>query len=132
VFSGVLSNTGDDTVFLNSVDLNLLGTSFTLDFVDPFLDNVPVSLDPGQSTPDIVLFDVAVNEPFTDPPGPYTGTYTLLGGVDSNAQDVLASADFMITETNGTTVVPEPRSAVLLGTGLMWFVFLALRRFRSA
>jgi len=43
---------------LNSADLNLAGNSFTPDFIEPFFNNVPISLGPGQSSGDIQLFDV--------------------------------------------------------------------------
>src|ERR1017187_8884523 len=91
VFAGVLTDSGQATVFLNGAILNLSGDSFTVDFIDTVFNNVPISLDPGQSTVSIELFDVAVNNLFTDPPGLYGGTYTLFGGIDCGAQDVLDS-----------------------------------------
>lgn len=121
MFNGVLSNTGLTTIFLNSVDLNLAGTSLSPDFIDPFFNNVPLLLDPGQLTSHILLFDVFVENPFTDLPGTYAGTYTLLGGVDSNAQDVLGSVDFGITVPNA---VPEPSSLLLL-FGVLLLIGLA-------
>jgi hypothetical protein len=38
---------GADPLFLNGVDLNPVGNSFTPDFISAFLSKVPVSLDPG-------------------------------------------------------------------------------------
>ena len=131
IFMGVLSNNGPNTVFLNSADLNLAGNSFTPDFIDPFLNNVPLSLDPGQSTLDIELFDVAINSPFTDLPGTFAGTYALVGGVDSNAQDVLNSAGFTATVPSGPTPIPEPSSVALLGAALV-ATWRALRHRRPA
>jgi hypothetical protein len=46
------------------------------------------------------------------PVGLYTGTYQIIGGADSNAQDVLASENFDIQ------VTPEPSSLLLLASGL--------------
>lgn len=125
-FTGILANTGLTTVFLNSANLNLAGSSFTPDFINPFFNNVPFFLDAGQSTTSIELFSVLVNNPFLDPNGAYVGSYTLLGGVDSGSQDILASADFTVNV--GATSVPEPSSipvvaAVLLG-------MLGRRRFK--
>jgi len=58
-FFGVISNTGSDTVFLNSDTLTLPGLSFTI--ADQFLNYVPVSLDGGSSSGDIELFDVTLS-----------------------------------------------------------------------
>jgi hypothetical protein len=94
IFSGTLFNSSPDTIFLNGADLNLAGNSFTPDFSDLFFANVPVSLDPGQATSDIELFEVLLNDPFTDPFASYSGNYALSGGADPNAQDLLTSVDF--------------------------------------
>ena len=128
IFSGVMSNTGPDTVFLNGADLNLSGNSFTPDSSDPFLANVPVSLDPGQATSDIELFDVLINHPFTDPFASYSGSYTLSGGADPAAQDLLTSVDFTVTAQNGTSAVPEPSAFALLATALTAIVAVRCKR----
>jgi hypothetical protein len=110
-FFGVISNSGSDTVFLNADNLNLAGTSFTV--ADLFF-NTPLSLGAGMSSPDIELFDVTVNNPLSDPFGLYSGSYVLSGGLDDQAQDYLASADFGVA-----TVVPEPGSWSLLAIALL-------------
>lgn len=125
VFTGILSNGGLTTVYLNSAQLNLAGNAFTADFINPFNNNVPFWLDPGQSTSSIELFDVIVNNPFTDPLGAYDGTYKLLGGIDSDAQDVFGSADFSVT-VNAAFAVPEPSLMGALVGGLVGL--MALRR----
>jgi hypothetical protein len=124
MFSGVLSNGGPDTVFLNSDTLNLVGNSFTV--TDLFFSNVPVSLDPGQSSADIQLFAAMLLNPFSDLPGDYIGTYTLLGGEDSNAQDVVGSGTFSVT----ANTVPEPSSSLELGICLALLIGLRWRRKR--
>jgi hypothetical protein len=124
IFSGTLFNSSSDTIFLNGADLNLAGNSFTPDFSDPFIANVPVSLDPGQGTSDIELFEVVLNDPFTDPFTSYDGDYALSGGADPSAQGLLTSADFTITAENRSSAVPEPSSLVLLATALAGFVVL--------
>lgn len=125
VFTGILSNAGSSAVFLNSADLNLAGGSFTPNFIDPFLNNVPLFLDPGQSTVDIELFDIALNNPFTDVPGTYVGNYALVGGVDVDAQDVLNSANFSVTVNVPVSTVPEPSSLLLMTSAL---IIMRLRR----
>lgn len=116
-YTGILSNTGLTTVFLNSANLNLAGSSFTPDFINPFFNNVPFFLDAGQFTASIELFSVLVNNPFLDPNGAYVGSYTLLGGVDSGSQDILASA--VLTVNVGATAVPEPNTFPVMAAALV-------------
>lgn len=116
-FFGVISNTGSDTVFLNSDTLTLPGLSFTI--ADQFLNYVPVSLDGGLSSGDIELFDVTLSNPLLDPAGPYPGSYTLIGGFDANAQDNLGLANFDVTTGSGATETPEPSTGFLLGVALV-------------
>ena len=118
-FSGVISNTGSDIVFLNGDPLTLAGPSFTI--TDQFFATVPVSLDGNTSSGDIDLFDVTVSNPLLDPPGKYLGSYGLLGGVDGDGSDNLASASFDVTTAAGGTTVPEPGSWLLLGTAVAGF-----------
>jgi hypothetical protein len=120
-FLGVISNTGLETVYLNSDNLNLAGTGLTT--VDNFFANVPFSLAPGASSPidpvndpHIDLFDVTVSNPLSDAPGTYQGTYNLLGGVDGSAQDNLVTVPFDITLPGAS--VPEPSVPSLLGAEL--------------
>ena len=116
-FFGVISNTGSDTVFLNGDPLTLAGLSFAV--TDQFFTTVPISLDGNTSSRDIDLFDVTVSNPLLDPPGEYLGSYGLIGGVDGDASDNLASANFDVTTAPGGTAVPEPSTGFLLGVALV-------------
>jgi hypothetical protein len=116
-FFGVISNNGDDTVFMNGDSLTLAGLSFTI--TDQFFATVPVSLDGNTSSGDIDLFDVTVSNPLLDPPGKYLGSYGLIGGVDDTASDNLASANFDVTTGSGATGTPEPSTGLLLGVALV-------------
>ena len=118
-FFGVISNTGSDIVFLNGDPLTLAGLSFTI--TDQFFTTVPVSLDGNTSSGDIDLFDVTVSNPLLDPPAKYLGSYGLIGGVDGDASDNLASANFDVTTEPSGTAVPEPGSWLLLGTAVAGF-----------
>jgi len=122
-FFGAITNTSvSDTVFLNSDDLSLLGLSFTIN--DLFFTNVPLTLDPGGSSGDIELFDVTVSKPLLDAAGKYLGSYILLGGLDGDAQDNLATASFSVTTT------PEP-SAIYLLLGASVALALISRKART-
>jgi hypothetical protein len=125
-FFGTIVNSGTSTVFLNSNSLNLAGASFFL--TDFFFTNVPLFLDPGASSGKIELFDVTLLKPFSDPFGLYGGSYTLLGGVDADAQDILGQVDFEVTATPPVSV-PEPATALLLTTGL---IAMVVARFRAS
>jgi hypothetical protein len=130
VFTGVLSNGDPDTVFLNSDSLNLVGSSFLIN--DLFFSSVPVSLDAGQSSQDFDLFEITVFNPFTDPPGLFMGSYGIIGGSNSDAQVLLGSASFSITEVSSVAQTPEPSSLFLFAIGLTVLRRSHQRRFRSA
>jgi hypothetical protein len=129
-FFGVINNAGTDTVFFNADDINFSGAA-SLNVTDLFFANVPISLDGGQSSGDIELFDVSLTDPFTDSFGLYPGSYTLTGGVDGNAQDALASADFSVTAQEATGV-PEPSAILLLVVFLSALGLGAALRIRRA
>jgi hypothetical protein len=99
------SNSG--AVFLNGDSFNVTAP-ITLDDSD-FFANFPLSLAPGASfTGDLFVLTV--------PPGTlaaaYTGTFTLFGGANANANDPLGTVTFSVAPT------PEPSSVVLLMTSL--------------
>lgn len=114
-FEGTVTNTGPSTVFLNGDTV-----TSALPFDDtPFL-TAPLSLGAGETWTGI-LFRVLTGPSVV--PGLYSGTFNLLGGDDSSASDLLASAPFAVQ------VVPEP--ATLSGTaGALGFVILAWKRRR--
>jgi hypothetical protein len=122
VFTGTISNTGGSTIYFNSFTLNLSGSSFLPDGDGPFLSaSFPASLDAGNASGDIELFQVTILSPFTDGLGIFDGAYTLLGGDDGAAQNSLAVAPYQVQ------VVPEP------GTGALVVIaaLLAVRRIRQ-
>ena len=131
-YFGTLTNTGSDTVFLNGDTPNLTGAAGDFAINDLFFANAPISLGAGGSSGDIELFDVTVGDPFTDTLTTYAGLYTLLGGVDGGAQDVVTdpSAGFSVTVTSGTSGTPEPATPALLVTGLIAFAILRLKAVR--
>jgi hypothetical protein len=126
-FSGSISNIGSSTVFLNSDAFTLTGTGLTLDD-SLYFANAPLSLDPGISTGTIGLFTVAI-DPATGV-GSYPGSFSVLGGADSNAQDTLATAPFTVGVASPSSATPEPGAlALLMGAASTGSLF-ALRHLR--
>ncbi len=127
-FTGTIFNNDTATVDLNSISVSLAG-QFTVD-TTPFLLGPPTVAASG-TTGDFSLFNVTVNDPYTDPSGIYSGTVTILGGVegaggyDPTTQNFLGSAAFSLDVPAQTSVAPETSSFVLLLTG---FLLLLLGR----
>jgi hypothetical protein len=95
-------------VFLNGDSFNVTAP-VTLDDSD-FFNKFPVSLAPGTSfTGDLFVLTMPPNPPSRT----YLGTFTLLGGVDGNANDTLGTVNFSLTAP-----IPEASSIVLLMIGL--------------
>ena len=118
-FSGTITNPAASVVFLNGCDVNLPG-QFTSDFCALFLTDAPLSLDPLETSPVFDMFTVTVSDPYTGLPGLQSGTFTVFGGSDGDAQDLLGQAQF------GVIVTPEPGTAVLLGLAIT--LMFAVRR----
>ena len=122
-FSGTITNLENAIVDLNSCDVNLAGP-FTTDSCVAFLLSAPLFLDPLETSAPFDMFTVTVDQPFTGPFGLQPpGIFTVLGGPDGDAQNILGQATFAVV------VTPEPGTFVLLGLALI--MTLALRR-RSA
>jgi hypothetical protein len=122
-YFGTITNNSASTIFLNSDSLNLAGDPSDFSITDDF-GNTPFSIDAGQTSTDIELFDVTINNPFTDGSGTFAGTYVIFGGADGGAQDVLVdpAASF------STTVTPEPGTYMLLLTGISGIALIRRRK----
>jgi hypothetical protein len=121
IFEGTLQNLESSIVDLIGCELILLG-QFTIDCTSQFLVFAPFALAPNETTPlPFGMFQIAIDLPFTDPIGPYFGTFTVIGGVDGNVSDILGEAAFTVV------VTPEPGTGILLALA---FAAIALVRRR--
>ncbi len=113
-FIATMMNTSMQTQNLNG-DGFTLPAPFTLANVNDsaFFTNWPHSLTANQSFGPQPLFNITI--PNGTAPGPYTGTFNLLGGPGPNDQNLIGTANFQVQVTG---VVPEPHSGVLTLLGL--------------
>lgn len=115
-FSGTLENTTGDEVFINSnsFTFDISGTGVLDDSL--FLSNAPFTLlSLESSTP----FDfLSVNIPALQGAGLYSGVFTVLGGADELAMDVLGTASFAVEVSAASADIPEPATVLLMGGGL--------------
>lgn len=110
-------------VYLNNGSFNT--GPLTLDD-SGFLLNFPSVMSGGDSFTGS-LFTVTL--PSGIVPGVYTGSFLILGGLDSSAVNTLATVDFTV---NATSPVPEPGTYVLFGTGLTALVLVGFSQRQQA
>jgi len=102
-FNVAITNLSSSTIFLTgsrgsaasplSVDVTNFGIYLQL--------NGPVSLGPGQSLKNIDAFTVAIGSSAT--PGLYGGSFSVLGGANESAGDLLGSGNFQTNVSVGAT-----------------------------
>ena len=112
----------------NTGTIYLLGDSFNIESpltVDdnPFLNNFPFTLSPGESFSD-VLFNVIV--PGDTPVQDYFGSFTLQASTDGINENIDISDPFQVN------VTPEPSALLLFGTVLVGLAIAVTRGKRLA
>jgi hypothetical protein len=96
-FTGTLTNTSlTDNLFLNNIQFNFTGaaTNYLTADTNIFFANVPGILLPGETYNDVV-FGIAINPAV--PPGNYSGTVTIQGGLDIFAATNLTNQTFQVS-----------------------------------
>lgn len=125
-FSGTLMNTGSSDVFLNGDGIYLSNTLMSGDD-SPFFNNAPLSLSSGQSYTG-ALFTVTIS-PSDVAPDSGTGSFTIIGGADANAQLQLATQNFSVHVISAPVPGPGALTTTFLG-GIPGVIFI-LRRQRG-
>lgn len=123
-FNGTLFNDSDVTVFLNSAAINVAG-GFSPSDLDtlPFFLNAPFFLDAGESAAAIDLFKVRIANSLVE--GPYLGQFTILGGSDEFALDIVGEARFTVQVASE---IPEPGTFWLLAPACgLWILRSSVR-----
>lgn len=113
-FSGSVLNQYTQTVFLNGASATPDDPSLTGD-ASPFLNNAPASLGVGMSYPTTGaadLFTITIASGAN--PGAYQGTFSITGGVDGNANDLVGSTPFTVN-----VAAPEPSQGAAFGLGVI-------------
>ncbi len=119
-FDATLTNLSSSTIFLNGDSYTTVSPSLTVS-VNPFLSNTPLSLAAGASGGAFAIFTVTIAPSLA--PGVYSlNDFTIIGGLSGTDFNVLGSTNFTVDVVSATSVVPEPASLVLVGTGLLGLV----------
>jgi hypothetical protein len=130
-YTGTITNTSlTDTIFLNGVSATSVSPFLNFDTL-PFFFNAPLSLDPGQATTLIELFDLLIDPAAAA--GPFVNnSIDILGGLDNQSFDVQGEATVDAIVVSATSATPEPSPALLLLVGGCLFAVLRSRSKNTA
>jgi len=116
-FSGTLTNTGDQILYLNGDGVDIVATELTSSDAR-FLSNAPLFLYPHGAAGDHWsggLFDISATS--NTLPYLYHGTFAVSGGSDALASDELSRVSFTVNVTSpNPTPAPSALTTALMGT----------------
>jgi hypothetical protein len=122
-FNATLTNSGTDTIWLNGDSSGVSASGLTIDDT-PYLNNFPLFLIGGDAAT-ANLFTVNIDPSVA--PGNYFGSFTIVGGADAFAQDILATQNFEVT-LPAVSSVPEPDNfPLIIGLGFGMATIVGLR-----
>lgn len=112
----------------SATDPNAVNTLTTFEILDPFSSNIVDHRAPASGVQDIVDSGFSILDPTLPQTtvGPYI--FDIIAGTISPA----ASWSVTVTVAEAGTVIPEPGTALLLGTGLLGLLAVGRRRRRRA
>ena len=112
-FNATIINVGTDILYLNGVNSSGLTPGLTLDST-PFFNNFPFFLNGGDATTSDI-FTVLIDNNVSA--GNYFGSFTITGGADPNAQEILATQNFQVTVA--PSAVPAPSALLTIALGIL-------------
>ena len=119
-YTGTLLNNTGSTFYIDADSFTFSGSAdVTLDD-NPFLNNAPLSLAPGELSSVFEVFHIDLS-PSAAVGDSFVGIFTAIGGTDPTASDMTSTANFQINVAAPSSVTPEGSSVGMLLGGALPF-----------
>lgn len=124
-FFGTATNNSLSDQYLNSIDFNGFTSDFAGNFDPTPFFNIAYPLPANTDSGLVELFDLSIP---TVPAGLYNGSVTVVGGLTSDATDLLTTTNFSVQVQDAGAVTPEPATFVLVAIGVAGIGWMRRRR----